>query len=141
MTNRATTQKSPETRPALGTILRKGLTGLAIAILVNALLYLVGTTFTFPDTAIAPTGAPVTLAPVLIVTAMGGLTAIVGFFVLTRFLTMRLVNWIMWGATAIALLAMAINPFGITDVPMAEIVILEIMHLVAAVPVFFLTRS
>lgn len=134
------TANAESTKPAITTILRTGATGIVIAVLVNAVLYLIGSTFTFPPDAITPVGEPVTIVPVVMITTVAGFVATVGYLVLTRFLSALWTNRVMWIATAAILIGMFFTPFGIENVPVAEIVILEIMHLVAAIPVYLLTR-
>jgi hypothetical protein len=135
-----TTAQFESTKPAVTTILRIGATGIVIATLINTVLYLIGSTFTFPPDAIAPTGVPVTIVPVAMITAVAGAVATVGYLVLTRFLSPRWTNLVMWLTAAAVLIGMFFTPFGIENVPVAQIVILEIMHLVAASRVYLLTR-
>lgn len=129
-----------ETKPTMNTTIRKGAIGTVIAVVVNAALFLIGSTFTFPAEALSPLGEPVTLGPVIIMTLLAGVVATIGYLVLTRFLTLRNANIVMWVVTVLVLIGMVYGPFGIENVPLAEIVILEIMHLVAAIPVYWLTR-
>ena len=133
--------KTEDPKPTIAQTARTGLTAAVAAVVINALLFLIGSIFTFPDDALTPLGEPVGLAPVIVVSAVGGIAATVGYMVLLRFLTKTNANRVMWAFTVLVLIAMFRNPFGIENVPMAEVVILEIMHFVAALPVFALTRS
>ncbi|HSH03857.1 MAG TPA: DUF6069 family protein [Anaerolineae bacterium] len=122
------------------TLLKNGAIATLAAIIINVLLFLIGSLFTFPDNAITPMGTPVSIAPVIITTLLGGLFATIGYLVLTKFMPER-ANQIMWVVAIIVLLGMAPSPFGITNVPVLQIIILEIMHIVAALPVYALTKS
>ena len=133
-------ENSESTKPAIGGIVRTGLIAAVVAIVVNALLFFIGSLFTFPDNALTPTGDPVTIVPVVVVTLFGGIAATVGYIVLTRFLAKATANRVMLIGGALVLIGMFFNPFSIENVPVAEIVILEIMHIVAAWPVWQLTR-
>lgn len=139
-TPRSTTAQTEPTKPAITTILRTGAIGIVIATLINAVLYLIGSTFTFPPDAITPVGEPVTIVPVAMITAVAGAVATVGYLVLTRFLSPRWTNLVMWLTAAAVLIGMFFSPFSIENAPVAEIVILEIMHVVTIVPVYLLTR-
>ena len=125
----------------IGTIVRKGSIATAIATVMNAGLYLIGTTFTFPADAITPMGVPITIVPVISVSVIAGVTATVGYFVLTVFLAKETANRVMLVLSAIVLIGMFFSPFGIENAPFAQIAILEIMHFVAALPVWRLIRS
>ncbi|MEM8546322.1 MAG: DUF6069 family protein [Cyanobacteria bacterium P01_H01_bin.119] len=128
-------------KPEISTIFRKGCIATVAAVVINAALYLMGSTFTFPADAITPTGDPVTVAPVILASILGGLVATISYFLLTRFLARVTANRVMWVLTGVVLIGMFFTPFGIENVPIAQIVILEIMHFVAALPVWWLTRS
>lgn len=122
-------------------IIRNGFIGISIASIANGLLYLFSTTFTFPPDAITPMGDPVTLIHVLVSTLIGGLGAILVYFLLTRFLTQPTGRRVMWVLTVLVLIGGFYGPFDIKNVPVSEIVVLEIMHLVAGLaPVYLLTK-
>jgi hypothetical protein len=138
----STTVTPSESKPALGAIWKNGLIATAIAVIINALLFLLGSTFTFPAEALTPMGAPITIGPVVILTLLAGLVATIGYTVLTRFLAISTANRVMWIVAVVVLIGMFFSPFGIENVPLAEIVILEVMHLVAGlIPVYLLTRG
>ncbi|MEM9005699.1 MAG: DUF6069 family protein [Cyanobacteria bacterium P01_F01_bin.86] len=128
-------------KPEISTIFRQGCTATVMAVFINLALYLIGSTFTFPANAIAPTGDPVTVAPVILASILGGLAATIGYLLLTRFFSRVMAKRIVWVLTGLTLAGMFFTPFGIENVPIAQIVILEIMHLVAALPVWWLTRK
>jgi hypothetical protein len=111
--------------------MRAGGMATLVATIINAILFDVGSTFTFPADAITALGGPISLPAVVISTLVSGLLATLGYVVLTRFLSVRVARIVFWVCLALVLLLSAANPFGITNVPIAEIVILEIMHLVA----------
>ena len=106
------------------------------------MLFLLTSSFAFPPEAITPIGQPVSLPPVIIATLMGGAAATIGYIVLTRFLAVPTARRVLLVLAIIVLIAMAFTPFGITEVPTAQIIILNIMHVVAGlVPVAALMRT
>lgn len=129
------------TKPGLGVVARRGLTATVIAAVVNIVLFLIGSLFTFPADAITPMGVPVDVTAVAAITTMAGVLATVGYFVLTRVMALKTANRVMLILTILALIGMAFNPFSIANVPAVQIVVLEIMHLVAALPAITLLRA
>ncbi len=125
-----TTTTSPVTNWNFGRILRIGAPTTIGAMVVNALLATLGN---------LPADF-VPLAAVLGMTFMGGLSAIIGYAVLTRFLTQKTTNRVMLIGVALVLLGFAYNPFTIPNASVATIIILQIMHIVAALPALRLTR-
>lgn len=111
-------------------ILRIGAPTTIGAMLVNALLATLGN---------LPTDF-VPFAAVVSVTFMGGLAAIIGIAVLSRFLTKETTNRIMWIGIVLVLLGFAYNPFTIPNVSVLTIVILQMMHIVAALPALRLVQ-
>ena len=123
-------------------ILRNGAIGIGLAGAANTMLYLFGASFTFPTNAIAPTGSPVLLINVLVSTLIGGLGAVVAYYLLTKFLALPTARVVMWILTVLVLVASIPGPLSITNVPVSEIVLLNIMHLIAGLaPVYFLTKQ
>src|SRR5262245_45665331 len=121
--------------PATNTI-RAGAVGVGIAGAANTVLYLLGTSFTFPADAIAPTGSPVLLINVLVSTLIGGAGAIAVYCLLTKFLARPTARRVMWMLTVLVLVAAVSGPLSISNLPVSEIVMLNMMHLVAGlVPV------
>lgn len=108
----------------VGRILRIGAPTTIGAMLVNALLATLGN---------LPTDF-VPFAAVVSVTFMAGLTAIIGIAVLSRFLTEKTTNRVMLVGIVLVLLGFAYNPFTIPNVTITTIVILQMMHIVAALP-------
>ena len=116
-------------------LLMAGLWAVVISVAVNVVLYLVGDAMgAFPPDAIAPGPEgrvrPITLGPVVILSAAGPVVGATIYAILRRF-TSRAWMVFVWIAVAI-LLIMAVPPFQIENAPVAQVVILEIMHLVAA---------
>lgn len=133
---------STTTKPAIGAIWKNGLLATAIATVINAVLFFIGSLFTFPPDAITPLGVPITIGAVISITLLGGVVATFGYTILTRFLNISTANRVMWIAAVLVLIGMFFSPFGITNVSIAQIVVLEIMHLVAGLlPVSMLTRA
>jgi hypothetical protein len=124
------------------TSLRRGSLGIGLALTANTGLYLLGSIFTFPANAIAPTGSPIMLSNVLISTLIGGLLATGVYRLLNRFLADTMARRVMWVLTVLVLLASIPGPFQISNVPLSEVIVLEIMHFVAGLsPVYLLTKS
>ena len=128
MTTTTTTFSS--TNRNFGRIVRTGAVTTVGALLVNALLFTLGNL----PTEFVPFGA------VMGMTFMGGFAATIGYALLARFLAQQTANRIMLVGTVFVLLGFAYNPFTIPNVSMATIVMLQIMHLVAALPAIRLTR-
>lgn len=130
-----------QTKPTLGAIWRNGLTAAVIAAVVNGILFYVGAAVgAFPATVITPMGTPITLAAVMISSAVGILVGTLGYTILSRFIA----NPNRWFTilTVILLILMAYNPFTLAGAPMLMIGFLQIMHLVAGGSIlYFLTRS
>jgi hypothetical protein len=123
-------------------IFHNGAIGIGLAGAANAMLYLLGTTFTFPANAIAPTGSPVLLINVLVSTLIGGLGAVGAYYLLSKFLAQPTARLVMWILTILVLVASIPGPLSITNVPVSEVIMLNIMHLVAGLaPVYFLTKQ
>lgn len=128
-------------KPSVTLIWRNGVIATVVATVINAVLYLAGSTFTFPAEAVSPFGDPITLVPVVLATVFGGVAATIGYTVLTRLLSLQLANRIMWIGIILVLIGMTPGPFGIENVSIAQVIIMQVMHFVAAIPVVMLTRS
>lgn len=128
-------------KPAAAGIIRRGAIATIIAVVVNSLLFLIGSLFTFPPEAITPMGGPIELPIVAVLTLGAGIFATIGYLVLTRIMGLTTAHRVTIMVTILVLLGMAVNPFvSIQNAPMSQILILEIMHLVAALPVVALLR-
>lgn len=116
-------------------LLEAGLWAVVISVAVNAVLFLVGDALgALPPDAMAPgpegRTRPVTLGPVVILSAAGPAVGFAIYAILRRF-TDRAWMVFVWIAVAV-LLIMAVPPFQVENAPVAQVVILEIMHLVTA---------
>ncbi|MGB1287231.1 MAG: DUF6069 family protein [Aggregatilineales bacterium] len=133
---------STSQKPSLPTLWRNGLIVAVIATLVNGLIFLVGSTFSFPPDAIHITGVPVTIAPIMIGTFAGGVLATAYYTVLMHFFERNHGNRIMWRMTILVFIVMFFSPFAIQNAPVSQILIMEGMHFVAGLPpVIALTRT
>jgi hypothetical protein len=132
---------APTTKPSTATIWRNGLTAAAVSAVVNAIIYLVGAALGgFPSTVLTPMGAPITLAPVLVMSIVPVLLGTLAY----QTLTWLNVNANLWFVviTAVVFIVMFAGPLGIPGAPTLMIVLLEVMHVVTAgAAVYFLTRS
>lgn len=121
----------PSPKPNAARIVRTGGIATVVATIVNAIIFTTGSTFIFTADAITALGGPVNLPAVVISTLLIGLIAALGYLTLTRFFSARVARIVMWVGIAPMLLVPAANPFGIAIVPVAGMVILEVMHIVA----------
>jgi hypothetical protein len=133
---------SNSAKVSLSQIWQSGAIALIAAVVVNALLFLVGSALgVFPPTALTPMGVPVTIGAVILMSVLGTLVGVIGYTVLSRFLIPANTNRWFTILAIIVIVAMLFSPFGIQNAPLAQIVILELMHLVVAgALVYFLTR-
>ena len=132
-----------DTKPSIGGIIKNGAIAGGIAVVVNAILYLRASALGwFPDTVITPSGAPITLAPVLMITLGGAIVGTIGYLILSRFLNRQKADLWFTILAVIVLVVMAINPPQLPGVSMGQIVAMEIMHLVAGLPlIYYLPHS
>lgn len=107
-----------------GRTLRIGTITTVGAMLVNALLFTLGNL----PTDFVPFGA------VMGMTFMGGFAAIIGYAIMTRFLAQKTADRVMLIGVACVLTGFAFNPFTIPNVSITTIVILQLMHVAAALP-------
>ena len=136
-----TTDSKPARRP-IGEIWKAGLLGAGVAAIINVVLYLIGRALgSFPDTALTPMGRPVDVVGAAVVSILGVLAGAVVYTILTRLLdTARANRWFLIIAIVVLVL-MAPSRLGIPGAPASQIVIMEIMHLVAGISaIYFLTR-
>jgi hypothetical protein len=128
------------TKPSIGAIWRNGLIAAAVAAVINAVLYFIGSAMgAFPTSVLTPMGTPITIVPVVLVTVVGILAGTVAYTIL-NWLTKNPNRWFTILAVVV-LIAMAFNPFTLPGAPMLMIVFLEVMHLVAGgAAIYFLTR-
>lgn len=140
-TNTPTTTKLA-TKPSIGSIIRAGAIGIVIATVINVILYLISTTIgALP--AMATMGQPITLVPVLTFTIGGGIAATIGYLILTRFLTHGRANTVFVIIASLVIIGMAFTPItSVVEPTVMTVVMLEIMHLAAALPpMFTLTKQ
>lgn len=136
---------TPNAKPArrpLGEIWKAGLIGAGVAAIINAVLYLLGRALgSFPATALTPMGRPVDVVGTVVVSAVGVLAGAVVYTILTRLMvTARANRWFLIIAIVVLVL-MAPSPLGVPGAPVSQVVIMEIMHLVAGISaIYFLTR-
>lgn len=138
-----TTETPANTKPSIGGIVKNGAIAGSIAIVVNAILYFGAAALGwFPDTVLTPAGVPITLTPVIMITLGGTIAGTVGYLILSRFLSRQKANLWFTILAVIVLVVMAVTPLQLPGAPMGQIVTLEIMHLVAGLPlIYFLPRS
>lgn len=121
----ATTKTTSDVKNGnFGRTLRIGAITTVGAMLVNALLFTLGNL----PTDFVPFGA------VMGMTFMGGFAAIIGYAIMTRFLAQKTADRVMLIGVACVLAGFAFNPFTIPNVSITTIVILQLMHVVAALP-------
>ncbi len=115
--------------------LSRGVTGNATATLINAVLFLAASTFTFgPNAIIEATGTPVGLANVVIATVIGAIISVAGYALLRRLLpSPDLMKRVLYVLAVLVLLVTAYGPFTIRNVSAAQIIVMEVMHIVAGV--------
>jgi len=130
-------------KPGIASIARQGAMAGVVGLVVNAVLYFVGAAVdAFPPDALTPMGVPVDIGAIAGISVVSTVAAIVGYFVLTRFLSPARARQIFTILALLVLLAMAATPFGITNVPVMQIVLLEIMHVVlGGALVYFLLKA
>jgi hypothetical protein len=116
-------------KPSFGAVLRAGVIGGVVGTVINVVLYYLGAAFGwFPESVILPTGGPLQVSNVLIISVAGTIGAIIVYALLNRFVN----DPNRWFAiiVIVVLALMAFSPFSIPGAPMGMIVMLEIMHLV-----------
>jgi len=136
-----TPYSKPARRP-LGEIWKAGLIGGGVAAIINVVLYLLGRALgSFPATALTPMGRPVDVVGTVVLSVFGVLAGAVVYTILTRLMvTARANRWFLIIAIVVLVL-MAPSPLGVPGAPASQIVIMEIMHLVAGISaIHFLTR-
>lgn len=125
---------SIEVKPTVGQIAMKGLPAVIIAVGINVVLFFIGSVFNaFPDDVLTPMGAPIQLVPVAGMTLFGGIAATVGYFVLTRYLSIRVSKVILGVVGVLVLIGMFFMPLDLRSegLPIFGVVLLEVMHFVA----------
>jgi hypothetical protein len=120
-----------------------GAAGVIVASLVNAALFAATSSFAFPpDAIIAGAGVPVNLAAVIVSTVVGGVLAVGGYALLRRFLPSFNRPGRLYALAALALLLLAYFPFTIQNIGGAQIIMMQLMHVVAGIiPLYAMIRS
>jgi hypothetical protein len=128
-------------KPSLGTIWRKGLIAIVVATAINAVLYFVGAALGWmPDTVLSPAGLPITIVPVVVSTVVALVVATIVYSILNRF-TDNPNRWFTIIAVVLLVVSFA-SPLTLPGAPAMMIVLLELMHVVAAAAaVYFLRQS
>ncbi len=106
------------------------------------MLYLLGRALgSFPDTALSPAGRPVDAVAAALISILGVAGGTLVYGIMSRRLdTAKANRWFLIVAI-IVLVLMIPTPFGVAGAPVSQIVIMEIMHLVAGLSaIYFLTR-
>ena len=113
------------------------------ATVVNTILFFIGSALgAFPPDALTPMGAPVDIIAILGISVASTVAAIVVYFLLLRFLSRERVNQVFVILAVLVLVGMAFNPLGITNAPMLQIVLLEVMHVVlGGALVYYLVKA
>jgi hypothetical protein len=141
MTQSSEVSTSP-TRRSIGSIWKAGIVGAIVAAAINVVLFLVGRALgSFPETALTPMGRPVEAFGAVLFSILGVLGGTVVYTILSRFMaTPRANRWFLIIAIVVLVL-MIPTPLGIPGAPTSQVILMEIMHLVAGFSaIFFLTR-
>ncbi len=131
-------------KPTIGSILRQGLLGTVVGLLINTLLYYIGSALGGfpPDFIIETVQQPLTVISVIITTLVGALAGIVFYLGLSRFFQRETTNRIFLIIASVVLIVMAVTPLSIAGAPFAMIFFLELMHVGIGLPLmYFLIRS
>lgn len=120
-----------------------GTTGMVVAAAINAALFVATSSFAFPSDAIAAeTGAPVGLSEIVIATLVGSTIAVGGYALLRCFCPSLTRPRPIYGLAVVLLVLLSYGPFTIHNVGIAQIVVMQLMHVVAAiVPLYGMLRS
>lgn len=124
--------KTETQKPGFGQIARQGAIGGGIGIVINTILFFIGSALgAFPPDALTPMGMALNITIILAASVVAPVAAIIVYFVLTRVLSTDRAKQIFVILAVLILLVMGSGPFGITNVPAFQIVLLEAMHLVS----------
>ena len=137
------TAKMEGQKPGFGQIARQGLIVGVGAIVVNAILFFIGSALiAFPADALTSMGTPVDITAILGISVVATVAAIVGYFVLSRFLSRQRAKQVFVILAVLVLVGMAFNPLGIANAPVLQIVLLEVMHVVlGGALIYFLVKA
>ncbi|MBX2998040.1 MAG: hypothetical protein KF893_05970 [Caldilineaceae bacterium] len=129
-------------KPGLVSIARQGALGAVIGLVINLLLYFVGAAVgAFPPDALTPMGVPVDITSIVSISLVSTVAAIGVYFVLTRLFNIARARQVFIVLAILVLVGMATTPFGITNIPTLQIILLEVMHIVlGGALVYFLIK-
>lgn len=132
-----------ESKPGFGAIARQGAIGTAIALVINSILFLAGSAAgAFPEDAVGPTGQAINLTAVIVAHIIPGIASMIIYYLMVRFLERSRADRFFLILAIVVLVAAVYNPFTITNAPVLQIVILQIMHLVlGGALVYFLRKA
>jgi hypothetical protein len=132
-------------KPSIGSIVKNGAIAGVGSVVVNAILYFIGAAMGgFPETVIAPTGVPITVGPVILLTIAGAVAGTIGYIALSRFLSKAQADRWFVILASIVLVLMAITPIQLASAGAGalQIILMEIMHVVIGVALmYYLPRS
>lgn len=132
-----TTRTVPVVRskPGLAPLLAAGGRAAIVAVVVNLILFFVGrTTGAISGTIeVVPGMGPLEWGPVVMLSVLPPLGAAVLLFALARFLARPLPAF--FALAAVVYVAFAIGPFNVVGASAAQFVLMQLMHVVVAVPV------
>lgn len=132
-----TTMRQVQTKPSIGSILRAGAIGIVIAAVLNLILYFISTAISALPI-MSTMGQPITLVPVLSFTIGAGIAATILYLILTRFLDHGRANTVFVVIASVVLIGMAFTPItSLVEPTFAAVLMLEIMHLAAGLPVMY----
>lgn len=135
------TSKAQPVRRSLTDIVGAGVRGAGSAAIINVLIFLFGRLLgSFPETALTPMGRPIDAPGTAMISVLGVAGGAVAYAILTRLMdTSRANRWFRIIAV-IVLVLMIPTPFGIAGAPVSQILLMEVMHLVAGLAaIYFLT--
>jgi len=129
------------TNPTMATIWRNGGNAALVAAVVNGILYYIGNAIgAFPADVITPLGGPITIGPVALMTVGLILLGTLAYMLLARF-TANPNRWFIIAAIVVFGLFLP-GPITLAGAPVSMMVLLEIMHVVAAgSAIYFLARK
>lgn len=135
--------RSVRAKASVPALLWSAIAGTVIATAVNSALFLATSSWAFPPDAIAhETGAPVQLFEVAISTIVGGVLAFGGYALVRRFVPALHRPNRLYALAVLLLVLLAYGPFTIENVGAAQIVVMQLMHVVAGlVPLYALLRA
>ncbi len=141
MTATYDTDSTSSVKPTLGQIAKATGLAIAMAVIINTVLYFVSRAAGWLPT--MSNQGEITLVPILIFSIVPLLLGAVLYYILSRFLSYERAGLVFAIIGAIVLIGMAITPLtGLQNPTVGAVTMLEIMHLAAGLPaIYFLTKS